>query len=354
MSLDIHLPYSIEPTATQEAAAASVNSSSLDIHLPYYSQPDRRLHSQQPHSTTPLRRIYDRSRMKFSQFNVPDPRNLNIPHPREWRQKFQPQGASPILLLFWTLSAFVVFVAPLIKWSVERNQYYQYAGRYVEYNNQQRQYEQQQNGNNNNNNNINYYNLCGWWDYRCKAQMRQYQQNGQGGNNRDQNQIALPGWYYLFGGHAEEDERQREEMGMSSYDGTMKFVYSFTVIMFIGLSAYGFGRMYSGKERGSIIGALLVFGMFSLMNLLTTVQGTIDTDDRFFENSVYGWFGQWSVLVAYTDFFMVIHCFFFSLFLGVLMCLDKKAKKDVEAEENAEYNEDMGYNMQKDQTHEVA
>jgi hypothetical protein len=36
------------------------------------------------------------------------------------------------------------------------------------------------------------------------------------------------------------------------------------------------------------------------------------------------------------------------------MCLDKKAKKDVEAEENAEYNEDMGYNMQKDQTHEVA
>ncbi len=121
--------------------------------------------------------------------------------------------------------------------------------------------------------------------------------------------------------------------------------------MFIAVTAYGFSRMYSGKERMSIIGALLIFGMFSLMNLLTTVQGTIDTDNRFFENSVYGWFGQWSVLVAYTDFFMVVHCFFFSMFLGVLTCLDKKAKRDVEAEEN---DEDMGYNMQKDQTHEVA
>lgn len=289
-------------------------------------------------------------------FNIPNPRNMNIPHPREWREKFQPQGASPLLLLFWSLSAFVVFLAPLIKWSVERNQYFQYAGKYIQYQQQQRQYEQQNNNNNNNNNgnNINYSNLCAWWDYKCKVQMQQYQQN-QGGNNnnRDQNRVALPGWYYLFGGHAEEDERQREEMGMSSYDGTMKFVYAWTVIMFIGVTAYGFHRMYSGKDRMPIIGALLIFGMFSLMNLLTTVQGTIDTDDRFFENSVYGWFGQWSVLVAYTDFFMAIYCFFFSIFLGILMMLDGKAKKDVEAEEK-EYDEDMGYNMQKDQTHEVA
>ena len=54
-------------------------------------------------------------------------------------------------------------------------------------------------------------------------------------------------WYFFFGGSVEEDERQREEMGMGSNDGSMKFVYACIMIMFIGVSIYGFRSMYSGQ-----------------------------------------------------------------------------------------------------------
>ena len=93
-----------------------------------------------------------------------------------------------------------------------------------------------------------------------------------------------------------------------------------------------------------LIFALVTFGIFTLMNLLTTVQGTIETDNRFFEDSIYGWFGQWAVLTAYTDFWMICHCFFFALLLGVLKVLDMRAKRDVEKEELDSYDhyqEDM-------------
>ena len=121
-------------------------------------------------------------------------------------------------------------------------------------------------------------------------------------------------------------------MGLSENNGSMIFVYTCTLVMFIGLSIYGFTAMYKGKERGGIIAALLIMGQFLLMNLLTTVQGTIETDNRFFEDSTYGWYGQWSVLVAYTDFWLMLHCFIFAGLLGLLKCLDKKAAQDVKDE----------------------
>lgn len=183
--------------------------------------------------------------------------------------------------------------------------------------------------------------------------MNRYQQmygqnGGQGGGNQEQAQMRamLPGWYFFFGGSVEEDQRRREEMGMGSNDGSMKFVYAMTIIMFIGLAVFGFRSMYAGKDRAGVIVALLIFGQFSLMNLLTTVQGTIETDGRFFEDSVYGWFGQWSVLVAYTDFWIMIHCFAFAAFLSILRCLDKKGQKDAD-EEHAQA-EEMGYRQEED------
>lgn len=200
-------------------------------------------------------------------------------------------------------------------------------------------------------------NLCSWWDFKCKYRMRRYQQQygynngnngGGGGEQQEQAQMRamLPGWYFFFGGSMEEDERRREEMGMANQsDGSMKFVYACTVIMFVGLSIFAFRSMYAGKDRLGVIVALLIFGQFSLMNLLTTVQGTIETDNRFFEDSVYGWYGQWSVLVAYTDFWIVLHCFGFATVLGLLRCLDKKAEQDV----NDEAALEMGYRQEEDE-----
>ena len=229
-----------------------------------------------------------------------------------------------------------------------------------QYEQQQRQYEQQQNGNYYNNYwNGSYYNSCSWYDFKCKYNAKKYQamyqnQNGQqqqgggqGDNNNNMVRAVIPGWYYLFGGQIEmEDDRQREEMGMTSEseEGGMKFVYACSILLFTALTIFGLYTMYTGKERMGLIFALVTFGIFTLMNLLTTVQGTIETDNRFFEDSVYGWFGQWAVLTAYTDFWMICHCFFFALLLGVLKVLDMRAKRDVENEELESYDhyqEDM-------------
>ncbi|KAL7533912.1 hypothetical protein ACHAXR_007669 [Thalassiosira sp. AJA248-18] len=280
-----------------------------------------------------------------------------IPHPRELRQKFQPSGETSGALLFgWLLSSFLAIIIPVSKWAAERNRYHKYYGQYNEYEQQQRQYEEQANGNYNNNGS--YYNLCSWWDLKCKYRMHRYQQqygnynnNGDngGGSNDQQMRAMLPSWYFFFGGSLEDDEREREEMGMSSNEGSMKFVYVCTIMMFIGLSVFGYRSMYAGKDRMGVIVALLIFGQFSLMNLLTTVQGTVETDNRFFEDSIYGWFGQWSVLVAYTDFWLMLHCFGFAGFLGLLRCLDKKAQQDVSndvAAEDSEFNMEMGYRQE--------
>lgn len=206
----------------------------------------------------------------------------------------------------------------------------------------QRQYENEQNGNN-----YGYYNLCSWWNLKCKYDMKRYQamygngENGGGGGGENGNMSAmLPGWFFFFGGSMEEDEREREEMGLGQNDGSMKFVYACTILMFIGMSVWGFRNMYLGKDRSGIIAALLIFGQFSLMNLMTTAQGTIETDNRFFEDSIYGWFGQWAVLVAYTDFWLMVHCFIFAAILSVLQCLDRRAANAAK-EESAVL--EMGY-----------
>jgi len=270
----------------------------------------------------------------------------SIPYPHNLREQWKPE-TSGYLLFAWVLSSLLAVTIPVCKWAAERNSYFSYYGQYKLYEMQQRQYEQQANGNWNGS----YYNSCGWWDFKCKVQAKQYQamygenggnqQGGQGGEQNKQMRAVLPGWYYLFGGSIEMDDRQREEMGLTgSEEGGMKFVFFCSVIMFLALAVFGFRTMYTGKDRTVLIFSLFVFGMFTLMNLLTTVQGSIETDDRFFEDSVYGWFGQWAVLVAYTDFWLIIHSFFFALLLGVLKLLDMKAKKDVEDERN-KYEDDM-------------
>ena len=136
----------------------------------------------------------------------------------------------------------------------------------------------------------------------------------------------LLGWYFFFGGAVEDDKHKWEDMGMSQNNGLMKFVYICTIIMFIGLSVFGFHIIYMGKDRMGVIVALLIFGMFRLMNLITTVQDTIETNNRFFEDSVYRWFGHWDILVAYTDFWLMLHCFIFASLLGLLRCLDRNRK----------------------------
>jgi len=252
----------------------------------------------------------------------------SIAHPRELRERFQPvEGTSVILLLGWLVSAALAVIIPVSKWAAERNKYHRYYGQYNEYN-------YQQEGNNGNYNNYNgnnnmYSQFCSWWDFQCRYRVGRYQQmygNGEGGQEEGQMRAMLPGWYFFFGGSIEQDG-EGEEGSTRKNEGSMQFVYAMTVIMFLGLTVFGYRSMYAGKDRMGVIAALLIFGTFSLLNLVTTVQGTVETDNRFFENSIYGWFGQWSVLVAYTDFWLCLHCFLFAGALGLMGCFDKRAAR---------------------------
>ena len=66
--------------------------------------------------------------------------------------------AAPIILAYLVTGVLSVII-PVSQWTANKNAYYNAAGYYIEYENQQQEYEEQQNGNynnyNNNNNNNN-------------------------------------------------------------------------------------------------------------------------------------------------------------------------------------------------------
>jgi hypothetical protein len=182
---------------------------------------------------------------------------------------------------------------------------------------------------------------CQWWNFRCRSQVRnsyqQYNQNQYNQNQYNQNgeqdeiyyydqmqiRASMPDWFFFFGGNLEEEVRQRQEIGLGQSNGSMKFVYLWTVFIFIGLTIFGWMTLYKGRDRMGLIVALSIFCQFALLNLITTI-GAIGTDDRDFEDSIYGWYGQFSVLLAYTDFWMMLQTFGFALVLAITRCLDRR------------------------------
>jgi len=293
---------------------------------------------------------------------MPNPRNMHIPRPNEIRASIEASPTSGFTLFGYLLSSFLAIIIPVSKWSSERGKYYRYMGQYNQYDQQQQQYENGNNGNYNYNN----YNLCKWYDFRCRLRMQRYQQyaqqNGEQGGENGSMQALLPNWFFFFGGQMEGDEREREEgMGMNQNEGSMKFVYAMTIITFVGLTIFAMRSLWAGKDRLGVIVALLALGLFSVMNLLTSVQ-SISSDGRYSENSVYGWYGQFSVLVAYTDFWVMIHCFGAAAVLGLLRWKDKKSASgsgvqayDVQASDvqassvqESSYKTELSYSRQSD------
>lgn len=247
------------------------------------------------------------------------------------------------MLASWALSCFLALIIPVSKWASERNNYYNYQGKYNEYEQQQRQYEQQQEAAQNGE----YYygaTQCQWWNFRCRSNMNNNYQNDDGNQDEryyEQMQLraSMPSWFFFFGGKLEEDDRQREEMGLTQSQGNMKFVYFWSILMFIGLAVYGWMTLYKGQDRMGLIIALAIFGQFALLNLITTV-GAVSTDNRDMEDSIYGWYGQFSVLLAYTDFWMMLQTFGFAVVLLITRYMDQK-KAASESQDQEEIQ--MGY-----------
>jgi hypothetical protein len=134
-----------------------------------------------------------------------------------------------------------------------------------------------------------------------------------------------------MGGVTEEDDRMREEMGLdrNTTSGALKFVYLMTLLMFLGVLIYG-GFVLFEKRRNHVlplIVLLLVMAQFCFLNMLLLGQGVISTDDRDLEDSVYGWYGQFSVFLVYADFWFFLFGIIFACVLSLRMLWQRYQEK---------------------------
>ena len=93
------------------------------------------------------------------------------------------------------------------------------------------------------------------------------------------------------------------------------------MLMFIGIVLYGAFCLVKGRDLGLVRVALLLFAQFALMSLLLLGQGVIEMDGRAMEDSVYGWYGQLSVLMVYSNFWYFLYAVLASLALTVRLFL---------------------------------
>jgi hypothetical protein len=265
----------------------------------------------------------------------------------------------PIIVTWW-LGGLLAIIVPVLRWKDAKEDYYVRYGKYAEYENNQRSYQEAQNNNYNNNNQNNNYNNqnsnynnnnnnynqnndgdrsynCGWWQYKCRQEEGYYLQARSNNNDGNQMSFYTPGWYSTLGGRYDQEDMNREEMG-SSFDndpGALKFVYAWSLIIFISLLIYGTVVFYKRRSSMGLTMMLAFLTQYSLLVLLLLPQGVIETDNEQLEGSVYGWYGQIAVLMVYSNFaqflFAPIFIIIVSVKAGVERLLaDNSAKADKE------------------------
>jgi len=253
----------------------------------------------------------------------------------------------PFVLAWFTGAVLAIFI-PVIHWNKKKQEYYEYIGYSIEYEQAQRAYEEANNDNNNdnNNNNQNYYTSdCSWWQYQCKKKayaMQQYYNNQNGDNNGSGDDVEMPNWYLFLGGTTEEQRRQDEENGLyNTTPGALKFVYAWTLIMFATLVLYGAAVLVKRKDSRVVVFGFLLLAQFAVLLLLLMPQGVIQTDNRELEDNIYGWHGQLGVLLVYTAFGLLLYCTIATLALVVRLILEHKRQRQ-EAQQEQENADEQG------------
>ena len=279
------------------------------------------------------------------------------------------------LLLTWLLLGIAVMIIPFVQWHVRRMKHYNAVGYYVEYEQQQRQYEEQGNNKNGNNNNNGYYGYseykeCGSWNFICKSKQEQLAQmyfgnsgdnnNGQNSNNYNNNQAAeaaaddtsIPTWFLMISNSESEAMRRWKEENTGQRQDNMEeeeleptvgeiLVVSYLVIASVATIVYGCHSLYKSegniKRTGGIIMALIVLLNLFILNLML-VPALVSVEDRVMEDSVYGWYGQIGVLMAYLDFWGILFCTGFIIFFGFTMY--QNANSTNKAKNADEYTDD--------------
>lgn len=214
----------------------------------------------------------------------------------------------------WAVAGTLTVLIPVFMWYAARGDYYNVWGQYIEYE------QEEENGDDNNDDDYSYYQDCGWWNLPCRKQQYNYAMYDDSGDGQNE---ELPMWFIFLGGQTEQMQRWEEEAtgrrdgGNQSSSAALRFVYVWTLIMFLFIVAYGTYVLYKRQGRTSLILILLLFSQFCLMSLVLVPQGVISSDDRDLEDSIYGWYGQQGVLLEYTNLWLMLFCVVFGLGFGI-------------------------------------
>jgi hypothetical protein len=222
----------------------------------------------------------------------------------------------------WIIAGILTIYLPHHKWSNAREEYYTSTGYAVEAEQAERAYEEAQRDENNEG----YYDAsdnCKWYQWSCRKAAYLYRQNNEnaneqnGNNNAEDANSLIPMWYIFLGGQTEEGRRDREESGMNTdTTNALNIMYNWTILMFLIVLLYGSYTLFRLRQNGSmyLLVTLVLSCQFSIMSMILLAQGVINTEDRQVEESVYGWYGQKSVLLLTTHYAI-------SLFSGVYVLL---------------------------------
>lgn len=213
--------------------------------------------------------------------------------------------ATPLPFLgLWWLGGIITIVAPVLRWHVAKQDFFQHYGAYHQYEQQQRnndynyQYQQQ----------MAQAFKCKWYQFECRQRQAQYLQ----AQNYDPNRLKFftPGWYASLGGRFDSAEQEPEQERMvSSFDensGAVKFVYAWSLVIFVSLLFYGTFVILTRRSVQGLVLSLGLITQYSLLMLILLPQGVIRNNDEALERSSYGWYGQMAVLMVFFNFAQVL------------------------------------------------
>ncbi|GAX29322.1 hypothetical protein FisN_16Hh244 [Fistulifera solaris] len=240
----------------------------------------------------------------------------------------------------WWVAGILSILIPLFVWRSEKQTFYSTYGQAIEYENEQRAYQEAQNANQQNQNDdgqeLQSWN-CGWWQFRCRnnryTYMKAYGDNGNG----ERMGIYTPNWYnYLGGKYDDIASRDREALGMDSSvenSGALRFVYTWSVLVFLAVLAYGSYVFYKRQPLMTLNVMMGLVWQYALLLMIVMPQGIISTEERDLERNVYGWYGQMGVLMVYFSSAQLVFCPCMVFMTWIKFMLEKRfgeVKKDEE------------------------
>ena len=94
--------------------------------------------------------------------------------------------------------------------------------------------------------------------------------------------------------------------------------------MFVGILMYGTYVLATKQRKTPLVVTILLYAQFCLLTLIMASQGVISSDDREFEDSIYGWYGQMGVLIAYQSFWFMLFTVVFALVFGIMAVVESR------------------------------